>query len=330
MFKKDWCFSLDEQIHEESAEEGGMFARSLSALRRGPARGVAGSRQIRLFHDEGTLAQGHRRRALEATAMARTHGDVVVHTVPALSDNYIFILEHQKRKQVAVIDPSESKPVVDRLEDLGLSLDCILNTHHHYDHTDGNLALKDRYDCKVFGFSGDSSRIPGITHHLSEGSEFHFGDELVEVLETPGHTTGHISFYFPRSKIAFVGDTLFVMGCGRLFEGSPQQMHASLQKLATTLPADTTVYCAHEYTMSNAKFAITVDSGNQALADRFREIESLRSQKLKTVPTTMEAELKTNPFLRCGDGDLKRCIGMAGDAEEVEVFRRVRQLKDNF
>ncbi|QDZ21951.1 hydroxyacylglutathione hydrolase [Chloropicon primus] len=260
----------------------------------------------------------------------RRHGNIDVYTVKALQDNYVFILHEWKNNKVAVVDPGEAKPVSDKLQALGLPLDCILTTHHHWDHTDGNLALKSQFDCKVYGFGGDKGRIPGITDELREGSQLEFGGEPVEIFQTDGHTVGHICFYFPQSKMAFVGDTLFVMGCGRLFEGTPKQMHESLQKLAANLPENTTVYCAHEYTMSNAKFAVTVDSSNEDLRERYREIESLRAQDRKTVPTTMEMELKTNPFLRCGDPDLKSCIGMESEQDEGKVFARVRELKDNF
>ena len=164
---------------------------------------------------------------------------------------------------------------------------------------------------------------------MSSELEDFFG-EPVEVIETPGHTVGHIAFYFPNCKVAFVGDTVFAMGCGRLFEGTPQQMHNSMQKLVAKLPKDTTLYCAHEYTLSNAKFAVTVDPKNQALLARFKKVEALREQNMKTVPFTMEEELNTNPFLRCQDQDLRDCIGMSGVSDDSKVFAKVRALKDNF
>ena len=190
--------------------------------------------------------------------------------------------------------------------------------------------MKEAFPCKIHGFRGDRDRIPGIDKELVVGEPFHFGAELVEVIETPGHTIGHICYYFPKAKVCFVGDTLFAMGCGRLFEGSAKQMHTSLQKLVATLPKDTTIYCGHEYTMSNAKFAKTVDANNAALSARYDQVEALRAKNLKTVPFTFEEELNTNPFLRCEDEDLKRCIGMEDATDAAEVFAKVRSLKDNF
>lgn len=248
--------------------------------------------------------------------MKRVHGNLHVHMVPALSDNYVFIIQEQTFGKVAVIDPSEFGPVSNAVDAIGLKgVDYIYNTHHHWDHTDGNLQVKEKYGCHVYGFKGDSARIPGIDVELVEGSDLIFGDEPVLIFETPGHTSGHISFYFSKSKVAFVGDTLFAMGCGRLFEGSPQQMHESLQKLVSALPPETTVYCAHEYTASNAKFAATVEPENSELMKRCEEVRALRAKNIKTVPTTMDLELKTNPFLRC---------------KNSADFARVRKLKDNF
>ena len=265
------------------------------------------------------------------SSMTHQHGNMTVHMVPALSDNYMYLLHEQSKNKLAVIDPAEIKPIQDALKSRGLkNIDYIFNTHHHWDHTQANEDVKQIHKCDVYGFEGDRDRIPGIDLELKEDSEFLFGSEPVRVILTPGHTSGHICYYFPESKICFAGDTLFAMGCGRLFEGTPKQMYFSLEKLKTVLPRDTTIYCGHEYTLSNAKFAKTVDSHNEALEARYNRVVALREQNLKTVPFTFEEELNTNPFLRCDSEDLKRCIGMEDVQDPVEVFTKVRSLKDNF
>ena len=263
--------------------------------------------------------------------MTHDHGNLTVHMIPALSDNYMYLLHERSENKVAIVDPAEFRPIQDALKQTGLgSIDYIFNTHHHWDHTQANEEVKEAHKCKVYGFEGDRDRIPGIDLELKEDGEFLFGSEPVRVILTPGHTTGHICYFFPTAKICLAGDTLFAMGCGRLFEGTPKQMHSSLQKLVATLPGDTTVYCGHEYTLSNAKFAKTVDSYNEALEARFNKVVSLRNKNLKTVPFTFEEELNTNPFLRCDDQDLKRCIGMEDVQDAAEIFAKVRALKDNF
>ncbi len=191
-----------------------------------------------------------------------------------------------------------------------------------------NLALKERFGLRIVGPEAEKDRIPGIDETVGQGSTVPFGSETVEVISTPGHTAGHVSYYFPRSKVAFTADTLFALGCGRLLESPAAVMYESLKKLAA-LPADTTVYCGHEYTLANARFALTIDPDNAALQARARKIEALRAQDRPTLPTTIGEELATNPFLRWGDPAIRRNLGME-NAPDAEVFAEIRKRKDNF
>ncbi|MEJ2089218.1 MAG: hydroxyacylglutathione hydrolase, partial [Gammaproteobacteria bacterium] len=202
------------------------------------------------------------------------------------------------------------------------------NTHHHFDHAGGNEALKAQWGCVVVGAANDASRIPGIDVKVADGDTYQFGNHAARILEVPGHTTGHIAYYFADDGVAFVGDTLFALGCGRLFEGTPQQMWTSLKKLMA-LPDDTIVYCAHEYTQANAAFALTVEPGNEALLARSAEIDRLRAEGIPTVPTTIGLEKATNPFLRPDSANLRTTIGLQ-DAELVDVFAETRRRKDRF
>lgn len=247
---------------------------------------------------------------------------------PCLSDNYGFLLHDPSSGLTAAIDTPDADEIASQLDRRGWTLSHILNTHHHADHAGGNLALKARYACRIVGPRADSSRIPGIDLGVGDGDRFEFGRARIEVVETPGHTRGHIVYYVPDAAAAFVGDTLFAMGCGRLFEGSPEQMWNSLQKIMRW-PDETRIYCAHEYTLANARFALTVDPDNAALVARAREVAALRRQGRPTVPTTLELEKATNPFLRSASPALKAAIGL-GDGDEVSVFARTRALKDSF
>ena len=251
-----------------------------------------------------------------------------VHQFPCLNDNYGFLLHDAAADVTAVIDTPEVAPINAALAERGWRLTHILNTHHHFDHAGGNEALKDQWHCQVVGAANDAARIPGIDVQLSDGERFQFGTAEAQVYEVPGHTTGHIAYYFAADGIAFVGDTLFALGCGRLFEGSPQDMWQSLSKLMR-LPDTTTVYCAHEYTEANAKFALTVEPGNQALVDRIAEISALRQAGRPTVPTTIGLEKATNPFLRPHSENLQQTLDMSG-ADPVSVFAETRRRKDNF
>ena len=235
-----------------------------------------------------------------------------VYTIPALQDNYVYVLKNETH--IAVVDPSEAAPVIKFLQAREWALDFIFNTHHHFDHTGGNRGLKKIWSCEVVGFKGDSHRIPEVDKMLQDGEVFSFGKTLLEVIFIPGHTLGHIAFYLPWEKYLFCGDTLFGMGCGRLFEGSFKQMHSSLGKLKQ-LPKETLIYCGHEYTEANGNFALSVDPGNPLLKKRMEKIRLLRENFQPTIPFTMQEELDTNPFMR---------------AESVEEFARLRELKDHF
>ena len=258
---------------------------------------------------------------------------IEIHMFPCLRDNYGFLLHDSKAGATAAVDTPEVEPILDALNDKGWHLTHILNTHHHPDHAGGNLAVKAATGCRIVGPRADAARIPGIDIEVGEGDEFLFGEHPVHVYDTPGHTRGHIVYYLPQDGAAFVGDTLFAMGCGRLFEGTPQQMWTSLQKLMRW-PDETKVYCAHEYTQANARFALTVEPGNDALSRRAREVDALRAARKPTVPTTMGIEKATNPFLRPSSDEIRAAVGLArtgtGEAGLVEVFARTRALKDRF
>lgn len=247
---------------------------------------------------------------------------------PCLADNYGFLLHDSEAQVTAAVDTPDAAAILAALHARGWKLTHILNTHHHGDHAGGNLALKERTGCRIVGPGRDAARIPGIDVGVADGDRFVLGSHAVEVVETPGHTRGHIVYYLPGDGVAFVGDTLFALGCGRLFEGTPAQMWASLQKLLRW-PDATRLYCAHEYTQANARFALTVEPGNAALAERAREIDRLRAARRPTVPTTLGLEKATNPFLRPASEDLRTTIGLGG-ADDVAVFAKTRALKDAF
>src|SRR5665213_3669133 len=223
--------------------------------------------------------------------------------VPCLSDNYAYLV-WDGGGLCAVVDPSEPEPVRRALAEHGLKLTHILNTHHHFDHTGGNLPLKEEFGAKIVGPAKDKARI----------------------LEIPAHTSGHIAFVF--DGLAFTGDTLFAMGCGRLFEGTPQMMWTSLSKLMR-LSNDTKIYCGHEYTLSNGRFALTLEPKNADLQARMREVEALRAKQAPTIPSTLGLEKKTNPFLRPDSAEIRATLGMQ-DTDDVAVFAEIRKRKDNF
>ena len=248
--------------------------------------------------------------------------------IPCLQDNYSYIVNDVISKNVGVVDPSEASPIIKLLEERKLKLDYIFNTHHHFDHIGGNIELKKLYNAKVFGFCEDNHRIPGIDFSLKDNEKFKFGTSTIKVIHIPGHTLGHICFFFEKEKIAFTGDTLFSLGCGRIFEGSHKQMLSSLNKIKK-LPLDTKIYCGHEYTYKNAQFCIKYDEKNNNLIKRFEDIKTLRSKNLPTIPSTLEDELKSNIFLRCDQKDLKIKLNMQNE-EDYKVFKKVRDLKDAF
>ena len=249
-----------------------------------------------------------------------------VQLIPALSDSYFYLLT--EGGATAVVDPGEAQPVIDVLEAEGRGLDLILNTHHHGDHIDGNAALKARYGAKLIGPAAETRRIPGMDQTVSEGDEIEFAGNNAQVIETPGHTSGHVSFHFAGAGVLFCGDTLFSLGCGRVFEGTPEQMWDSLKKLRA-LPGETLCYCGHEYTQSNARFALTIEPGNAALKARADEIDRLRGAGRPTIPFGLEAEKATNPFLRADAPELLGAIGRGG-GDPVGVFADIRARKDRF
>ncbi|MBV9570885.1 MAG: hydroxyacylglutathione hydrolase [Alphaproteobacteria bacterium] len=253
---------------------------------------------------------------------------LTVELIPCLTDNYAYLLHDPADGLCAVVDPSEAAPVKRALEARGLKLTHILNTHHHFDHTGGNIPLKQEFGAVVVGPEKDRERIPALDIGVDESAPWQFGSHMARILEIPAHTRAHIAFVFEGESIAFTGDTLFAMGCGRLFEGTPEMMWSSLSKLMA-LPDETRVYCGHEYTQSNGRFALTVEPNNSELQARMREVDTRRSQSAPTIPCTMELEKKTNPFLRPDSPEIRRTLGM-DDADNVTVFAELRRRKDNF
>lgn len=251
-----------------------------------------------------------------------------IHQIPVLKDNYVYLIREPASGLVGVVDPAVAEPVLAKLDELGWTLTHILNTHHHGDHTGANLELKKVTGCTIVGAKKDAARIPGIDIGLEDGDRFEFGAETARIFEVSGHTSGHIAYWFATSDALFCGDTLFALGCGRLFEGTPAEMWRSLGKLRA-LPDTTRVYCAHEYTESNGRFALTVDPKNTALQRRFAEIVALRKKGLPTVPSTLGEEKATNPFLRADDPLLAAGLNLSA-ADPVAVFAETRLRKDNF
>jgi hydroxyacylglutathione hydrolase len=250
----------------------------------------------------------------------------------ALSDNYIFLLHEPEQNIAAVVDPAEAEPVLRQLQQLGAELVAIFNTHHHHDHVGGNQKLIQKFpQLTVYGGIEDKGRIPGQKVFLQEGDRVSFGDLNAEVLFVPGHTRAHIAYYFPPTIAnepgeLFCGDTLFAGGCGRLFEGTPTQMIDSLSKLRN-LPDNTRVWCAHEYTLKNLQFALTVDGNNPELRSRFAQVQAARDRDRATVPSLLGIEKQTNPFLRWQQPELQAAVK---SQDPVQTFARLRGMKDRF
>jgi hydroxyacylglutathione hydrolase len=252
--------------------------------------------------------------------------------IPVLSDNYIFLMLDRARKIAAVVDPAEAVPVLAELRRQQVELVAIFNTHHHSDHVGGNQELIAAYpNVRVYGGVEDRGRIPGQQVYLVDGDRVEFGDRVGEVFFIPGHTRAHIAYYFPpvESDVPgelFCGDTIFAGGCGRLFEGTPAQMVGSITKLRQ-LPDNTRIWCAHEYTLSNLKFAVTVDPDNQELQQRLVSVTAERERLIPTVPTNLGLEKRTNPFLRWDTAALQASVGTQ---DAIETFARIRGRKDQF
>lgn len=241
-------------------------------------------------------------------------GRLEVVAVPAFTDNYLWLVHDADSGETAVVDPGDPAPVLAEAERRGWRITRIFNTHWHPDHTGGNLAVKEATGAEIWGPAGEKGRVPGLDHALHEGDRVSIGEHRAEVWEVPGHTLGHIAYVFGGDAVAFVGDTMFAMGCGRLFEGTAEQMDGSLRRLAA-LPAETELYCAHEYTLSNARFAAHAFPSSKEISDRLRHVEQERSEARPTVPTTVAQERATNPFLL---------------ARDVAHFAQLRTEKDNF
>jgi hydroxyacylglutathione hydrolase len=253
---------------------------------------------------------------------------LIIEQFPARDDNFGVLIHDDAAGLTAAIDAPEEAPIVAKLKDKDWRLDYIFATHHHLDHVEANLALKAAYGCTISGPAAEAAKIPGIDVWLSERDRFLFGSHPVDVIETPGHTLGHITYHLPEAKVAFVGDTLFAVGCGRVIEGTMEMMWQSLEKLLT-LPDDTAIYCGHEYTEANIRFALTIEPGNAALVRRAAEVTALRAAGKATLPTTLALEKATNPFLRVDEPAIRKLLGMAG-APQAAVFGEIRKRKDSF
>ncbi len=253
---------------------------------------------------------------------------LTIQLIPALTDNYIYLLHEPVSGKTAVVDPAEPAPVLAALQQNNWQLDYIFNTHHHGDHVGANLQLKTLTGCKIVGSNADKARIPGIDQTVADGDIVQLGNQTLQVIATPGHTSGHIVYYCAASQALFCGDTLFSLGCGRLFEGSAQQMWQSLQTLKS-LPTSTRIYCAHEYTAANGRFALSVEPDNQDLQLRISEVTELRRQNMPTLPSNIGQELASNPFFRPDSLSIRQHIGMEQQTD-LTTFTQLRLLKDQF
>jgi len=244
------------------------------------------------------------------------------------TDNYAVLVHDVASGETMVVDTPDAAAISEVLEAEGWKLTHILNTHHHADHTEGNMELKERYGARLLAAAADRERIPGIDKPLRDGDKVEFADHRIDVISVPGHTLGSLAFYFMDEKIVFTGDTLFSLGCGRMFEGDAETMWHSLDMLRH-LPEDTLMYCGHEYTLNNGEFALTVEPGNKALRERVEEVRELMRQGRPALPVSIATEKATNPFLRPESAEIRENIGMTG-VENYRVFAELRQRKDAF
>lgn len=248
--------------------------------------------------------------------------------IPVLRDNYLYLIHDPTTGAVAAIDPAVAEPALDALAARGWTLTHILSTHHHWDHVGANLDLKAATGCTIVGARVDAERIPGIDVQVSDGETYSLGSARAQVFFVPGHTSGHIAYYFPDSDALFCGDTVFSIGCGRLFEGTPEQMWRSISRLRA-LPDETRIYCGHEYTESNVRFALSIEPDHQPLVQYAAHVARQRAQNLPTIPSTIGLEKSASPFFRADTARLQRAVKMPG-ADPAAVFGEVRRRKDNF
>jgi hydroxyacylglutathione hydrolase len=251
-----------------------------------------------------------------------------IEIIPCLNDNYSYLIHDEITNTVAIVDPSEFIPCDTIISKNYKKLDFILNTHHHYDHVGGNEELKKKYNSKVLGFKNDKNRIPQIDTVLKDNQEFKIGTLNFTTIFIPGHTRGHVAFYFKKERVVFSGDTLFSLGCGRVFEGTYKQMFQSLNKLKN-LPGETKVYCGHEYTFKNLEFCLKFNPNNDFLKKKKDDIKLSLKNKKPTIPSTIADEIKANIFFRVNDPDVKKAINLE-NSPDIEIFTKLRDLKDNF
>ena len=237
-----------------------------------------------------------------------------IQIIKCLQDNYSYLIIDETNLNACVVDPGEAEPIINFVESNNINLKYILNTHHHFDHVDGNIKLKKKYNSNIVGFRGDKDRIPEINILVDDQEIWKEDNFEAKIYHTPGHTSGHIAFYFIKEKKIFTGDTLFSLGCGKIFEGTYEQMFNSLKKIKT-LPKDTEIYCGHEYTLQNSNFCAVYDSNNLQLKNKITEIKKKLGNGLPTIPTTLDDELQCNIFLK---------------AKDIQTFSKLRDLKDNF
>lgn len=249
-------------------------------------------------------------------------------TIPCLTDNYAYLIHDEASGDTAVVDVPEAAPILRALNQKGWTLSHVLITHHHHDHIGGIPELLSSAPAKVVGCAEDAHRLPPLDIAVSEGDSIRIGHEEAAVLDVSGHCQGHIAYYLPNSALAFTGDSLMALGCGRIFEGTPPQMWQSLSKIAA-FPPETTICSGHEYTAANAKFALTIDPDNPELISRASEVNAARAEGRPTVPSTLDEELNTNPFLRAGDPAIRARLGMQSNSD-AEVFAEIRARKDKF
>tara|TARA_B100000959_G_scaffold244723_1_gene268852 strand:- start:585 stop:1349 length:765 start_codon:yes stop_codon:yes gene_type:complete len=248
--------------------------------------------------------------------------------IKCLSDNYSYLIRDKKTNLVGIVDPSEFNPVDIEISKTYKKLDFILNTHHHSDHVGGNIDLKKKYNSKVICSFCDEKKIPGADIKKNDGEQFSLGKTDFKIIHIPGHTIGHIAFYSEKANVIFTGDTLFSLGCGRIFEGTFEQMFKSLEKIKN-LPKNTVMYCGHEYTKKNGQFCISIDKENVRLRNRIEDVKSKTQKRLPTLPVTLGEEIETNIFLRCDDKKIKNNLKM-NNGSKLEVFTKLRNLKDKF